>query len=233
MVAKETMSIPYVSPYISALYPVRFDGSQARQSLLSPPPLLYVPVDPKGGVSSPACPSFSSPPPLLYVPHNSNLDPRGGMPSPLHLQQFFSSSFSTPSPQHNLNVLQQQYTKADPKETLPTGTNGDSVLSDDRDCVQQFLHQDSPTSSATPAVAKDHTTRRRLKRRMSDATNKKRYQCDVCRQRFLHRSDLITHMGTHKAGMPFQCNLCHKRFTRYCNLVTHMEQVYHAFKDIH
>ena len=221
------MAIPCVSPYVSALYPVRFDGCQTRQSLSSPPPLLYVPLDPRGGVSSPACQSLLSPPPLLYVPHNSNLDPRGGMPSPL---QFCPSSFSTPSPQHNLNVLKQQYTMADPKETLPTGTNSDSALSDDRDCVQQFQHQDSPTSSATPTVAKekrDHTTRRRLKRRMSDTTNKKRYQCDVCRQRFLQRSDLTKHMRTHK-GMPFQCVFCKKRFTRNCNLVTHMEQVYHS-----
>jgi len=215
----KAMSVPYVSPCIFVVCPVRFDGSQqARQPHSSPPPLIYVPPDSSFDPSS---------------------DPRQKLSSPLDLhpkQKLLPSSFV-----QNFNASQQQYTTAGQEKTLTESncfTDDDTVSIRIADCVEQFQHQDSSTRSAAissvvkekgnhPVNCKSRVSSGLKSMKQNGKTNKKRYQCDICRRRYLQLSELVAHKKIHKERQ-FQCVLCQKKFTRHCNLVTHMNEVYHA-----
>ncbi|XP_028395720.1 zinc finger protein 345-like [Dendronephthya gigantea] len=52
-------------------------------------------------------------------------------------------------------------------------------------------------------------------------TGEKPYECDVCKKRFSHGSDLVSHQRTHTGEKPYECDVCKKRFSRGSNLVRH------------
>ena len=49
----------------------------------------------------------------------------------------------------------------------------------------------------------------------------KRYECDVCDERFTSPSRLVEHKRKHTGEKPYECDVCNKRFARAGTLAAH------------
>ncbi|XP_032810899.1 uncharacterized protein LOC116942723 [Petromyzon marinus] len=77
------------------------------------------------------------------------------------------------------------------------------------------LEQQQPLSKTTsPPVF--------LTANVNSGTEKKPYQCSVCKKSFTWNSHLVEHQRIHTGEKPYRCKTCDQSFVQSCHLKTHM-----------